>query len=128
MQNPPSRRAWLIPGLVAAILFIGAVASNLIASDLETTLKPYRRWVWLMFAIALIVAVATAIVEARRRERPPVSNPAAEKTRIVNASGERSIAIDDKVENSPIVTGNQNVLSAAKVRAQLAAWREETNT
>ena len=79
MQNPPSRRAWLIPGLVAAILFIGAVASNLIASDLETTLKPYRRWVWLMFAIALIVAVATAIVEARRRERPPVSNPAAER-------------------------------------------------
>ena len=98
MHNPPSRRAWLIPGLVAAILFVGAVASNLIASYLETTVKPYSRWVWIMFAIALVVAVATAIVEARRRDRPPVSNAAAATTRIVNASGERSVAVGDKVD------------------------------
>jgi hypothetical protein len=48
---------------VAAILFVGAVASNLIASYLETTLKPYSRWVWIMFAIALIVAVATGFAQ-----------------------------------------------------------------
>jgi hypothetical protein len=110
LQNPSSRRAWVIPGLVATILFIGAVASNLIASYLETTLKPYSRWVWIMFVIALIVAVGTAIVEARRRDRPPVSNAATGETRIVSASGERSVAMDGKAENSQIVTGDQNVL------------------
>ncbi|HEX5602018.1 MAG TPA: hypothetical protein VFX63_05680, partial [Pyrinomonadaceae bacterium] len=84
MPNLPSRRPWLIPGLVAVILFIGAVASNLIASDLETSLKPYRLWVWLMFAIAFLVAVATAIFEARRKDHPPVPDAAPETTRIVN--------------------------------------------
>ena len=107
MPNPPSRRTWLIPGLVAAILFVGAVASNLVASDLETTLKPYRPWVWGMAAIALVVAVATAIVEARRRDGSPVSDAAAQETRIVNAQGERSVAIGGNVENSTIATGDK---------------------
>ncbi len=48
------------------ILFVGGVSSNLVASDLEIILKPYRVWVWSFFAIALIATVAIAIVEARR--------------------------------------------------------------
>jgi tetratricopeptide (TPR) repeat protein len=93
---------------VAAILFVGAVASNLIANYLQTTLDP--RLVWLLFVIAFVVTVGIAMVKARRRDRRPVFNEAAESTRIVNASGKRSVAIGDKVENSQIVTGNQNVL------------------
>jgi hypothetical protein len=46
LQKSSSRRPWLIPALIAAILFIGGVASNLIASDLEKNLKPYRHWVF----------------------------------------------------------------------------------
>jgi hypothetical protein len=58
---------------VAAILFVGAVTGNLIASYLQTALNPYQRWVWLIFAIAFVVTVVVAIVEARQGERPPVS-------------------------------------------------------
>ncbi|HKG79318.1 MAG TPA: hypothetical protein VKA78_07860, partial [Pyrinomonadaceae bacterium] len=74
LQKRPSHRASLIAGIVAATLFVGALASNLIASYLETTLKPYRVWVLSFLAIALIVTVATAIVEARRRTHSSASN------------------------------------------------------
>ena len=110
MPNPPSRRAWLIPGLVAAILFVGAVASNLIANYLQTTLDP--RLVWVLFGIAFVVTVGIAIVEARRRDHPPVSEAPAETTRTVNASAERSVAIGGKVKNSTIVTGDKNVVES----------------
>jgi len=89
---------------------MGAVASNLVANDLQETLKPYRRWVWLMFAIALVVAVATAIIEARRRNPSPISSVPTQETRNVKASAERSVAIGGKVENSTLVTGNENVV------------------
>ena len=103
------RPAWLIPGLVAAILFAGGVASNLVANDLERIIGPYGRWaVWVVFAIALVVAVVVAIVDARRRDH----SATAEKIRSVNASGERSVAIGGKVERSTIVTGSKNVVDS----------------
>jgi NB-ARC domain-containing protein len=106
-----SHRASLIAGSVAAIVFIGAVASNLIASDLQQVLQPYRLWVWLTVAIAFLVAVATAIVEARRRTDVPGSTdyPATvETTRIVNANSERSAAFGGDVSGRMIVTGDKN--------------------
>ena len=67
MQKRSSHRASLISGIVAVIVFVGAIAGNLIASDLQPVLlKHYRPWVWLTGAIALVVAVVTAIVEVRR--------------------------------------------------------------
>ena len=60
--------------MLAVILFVGGVSSNLVASDLEIVLKPYRVWVWSFFAIALIVTAATAIVEARRESQSSGSN------------------------------------------------------
>ena len=72
LQNPSSRRTWLIAGLAAAILFIGAVASNIIANYIQARLD--SRLVWLLFVIAFVVTVAIAIVKARRP--PPVSNEA----------------------------------------------------
>ncbi len=81
------------------ILFVGGLASNLLASDLQPILQPYRRWVWLTFVIALVVAVATAIVEARSRthssgsEAPNSTNHSAtaEAIRIVNTNAETQI-------------------------------------
>jgi hypothetical protein len=64
----------LVPVFVAAISFMGGLAGNLIAGDLQTALQPYRRWVWLSGAIALAVAMLTAFVEARRRSTSPGSS------------------------------------------------------
>ena len=110
MPNSSSRSPWLIPGLVAAISFVGAVASNLIAAYVQESLRPYSRWVTLIFAIAFVVAVIAAIAEARRRPQSPVTTPRVEKTLVVNASAEGSVAVGEKVENSTIVTGDKNVL------------------
>ncbi|HKU77035.1 MAG TPA: tetratricopeptide repeat protein, partial [Pyrinomonadaceae bacterium] len=68
------RQPWLIPAILAAIFFVGGVSSNLVASDLEIILKPYRVWVWSFFAIALIATVVTAIVETRRMSHLSGSN------------------------------------------------------
>ena len=55
------RRAWFIPALIAAVSFIGGVASNLLANDLQEWFKSSRPWVWLLCAIAFLVAVIAAI-------------------------------------------------------------------
>jgi len=88
---------------VAVILFVGGVASNLVASDLEAMIGPYRR-VWVVFAIALVVTVVAAIVDTCRRDQ----STTAENTPIINASGERSVA-GRKIERSTIITGDENV-------------------
>jgi hypothetical protein len=45
VRSFPRRRSWLIPALIAAVAFIGGVASNLVASDIQEAVKPYRGWV-----------------------------------------------------------------------------------
>jgi hypothetical protein len=55
------RRTWFIPALIAAVSFIGGLASNLLASDLEGILKSYRIWVWLLCIAAFIIAIVAAI-------------------------------------------------------------------
>src|SRR2546421_12003053 len=69
-----SPRAWIVPAIIAVILFIGAVASNLVAAYVQSSLDPYRRWVWASFGIALTVAIAVAIREARRTTDSPASS------------------------------------------------------
>jgi hypothetical protein len=64
LKKVSTRRPWRIPGLVAAILFIGGLASNLVAGDLQASVVPYRRWVWGVFALALIITVVIAIIQA----------------------------------------------------------------
>ena len=84
------------------VIFVGAVASNLIASDLQPILlQHYRFWVWLAGAIALLVAIATAIVEVRRRTHSDALGGT------VNANAERSAAFAN-VNRSTIVTGDKN--------------------
>ena len=106
MQKRPSHRASLTAGIVAAIVFVGAVASNLIASDLQPVLlQYYRPWVWLTGAIALVVAVVTAIVEVRRRMHSSNSDAPGST---VNANAKRSVAVGGNVNSSTIVTGDKN--------------------
>ena len=86
------------------ILFAGGVAGNLIASYLQTSLEPYRRWVWVMFLIALVVAIVTAISEARRRDDPSVPNATAEKSPVVNDYVGRDKIIN--IQQAASVVGN----------------------
>lgn len=109
LPNPPLRRAGMIAGLVAAIFFIGNIASNLIATDLQVAVQPYRLWVWIAGGFALVVAVVIAIVEVHRKEDLAVTPVQA--ARIVVAGGTRSIATGGKVENSTLVQGDLNFVS-----------------
>ncbi len=65
---------WLIPALIAIIAFIGGVAGNLIAADLESMIDQYRFWVWAVFFIALVAAVWGAIWEYRRNGDTVISD------------------------------------------------------
>lgn len=52
---------WFPPAVVALILFVGGIASNWVAADLQDDLEPYRPWVWGAFALALLVTLIMAI-------------------------------------------------------------------
>src|SRR5262245_9839439 len=60
------RRSWPIPALIAFISFLGGLASNLVASYIQASLEPYRRWVWGVCILAGVAAVIAAIVDARK--------------------------------------------------------------
>ncbi|MFQ5854811.1 MAG: SUMF1/EgtB/PvdO family nonheme iron enzyme, partial [Anaerolineae bacterium] len=69
-MNPSSptqrRRAWVIPALVALVIFLGGVISDLVAADLRPLVAPYRPWVWGAFVVALLVTVVAAVRDYRR--------------------------------------------------------------
>jgi len=100
------QRSWLIPACFAAVLFIGGVASNLVASDLEATLKPYRKWVWLVCVVALVAAVIAAIRE--RLQSDPPESPNSDSTNLTQ-TGHRDVAARDL--KAPVVTGDRNVVA-----------------
>ena len=65
MSTTKQRRSWLIPALVASFAFLGGVASDLVAADLQALLEPYRIWVWTLCGVALLVAIGAAIWDQR---------------------------------------------------------------
>ena len=85
---------------MAAVIFVGGIASDLIASDLQPILQPYRRWVWLTIAVALVVVVITAITEARRRAHSSGAD--------APGNTDRSATVAGDVNSSTIVTGDKN--------------------
>ena len=90
---------WLAPALVAVITFIGGVASNLVAAELESLLPSYRWVIWGVFGVAFIVAVVSAVQYAKEKE------PAPEEP---TAHNERSVNIGGGLNQSTIVTGDNN--------------------
>lgn len=108
MPNVPCstpHRTWLIPAIIAFIAFIGNVASNLIATDLDPVLKPYRPGVWGIFGIALVVAIGAAIREASRYKPSGPANG-------TNTGTQRNISIGGDVRNSTLITGDRNVVQS----------------
>ena len=106
MRKRLSHQAWFISAIIAAILFTGAVASNLIANYLQTSLEPYRRWVWVSFGITLLVAIGAAVKEVRERH-----HSIDDGARSINiARGDGSLLIDGEANANKIVSGNDNLL------------------
>lgn len=66
-----SRLRWIIPAIIAAlsaaVLFVGGVAANLIATDLDVTLRPYRVWAWVVFIIAFVVSIVIAVSQIQKQ-------------------------------------------------------------
>lgn len=66
-----SRPRWIIPAVIAALLFLSNVAGNLVATDLDTVRKEYGVWVWAFFLLALFIAVFLAIRDANKQDKSP---------------------------------------------------------
>ncbi len=105
-RQTKKRRSWFIPAFIAAVSFTGGVASNLVASDLEETLKPYRKWVWLICAVAFVAAVIAAIRDRSQSDPPESSNPDSAN---ITQTGHRNVAARDL--KAPVVTGDRNVVA-----------------
>ncbi|MCI0423971.1 MAG: tetratricopeptide repeat protein, partial [Acidobacteria bacterium] len=65
MKFIPRRRRRLVPAVIAAVAFIGGVVSNVIATEIQDKVKPYQRWVWVIFLVAFAVVIIDAIRGAR---------------------------------------------------------------
>ena len=98
------RRSWLLPAIVAFITFIGGVASNLVASDLEGILPSYRIVVWGIFGLSLIITVVVSISEARNNSQQK-KNEETNK----NPDNSRTITVDGNINRSTIITGDNNI-------------------
>lgn len=71
-QNRPRLR-WVIPASISALLFLGGVAGNLVATDLDPVRKQYQFWVWGFFFLTLIIAVFVAVRDFNRQGPTPDS-------------------------------------------------------
>lgn len=92
------RRGWLIPAIIAAVIFLGGAATEILGDDLREILRPYSKWVWAAFALAFIAAIVVAIKESRKDKDDPPSNDDSSK-------GERNVSARD-IENSTIISGD----------------------
>jgi tetratricopeptide (TPR) repeat protein len=64
-----SRRSWYIPASIALLLFLNNVAGNVVAARLDSHLKDFTLWVvWIVFGVAMVVTVLTAIRDHRQRK------------------------------------------------------------
>ena len=66
-----SRFRWIVPAIIAAVLFLGGVAGNLVAADLDPVRKQYPGWVWAFFFVAGIIAVFVAVREYNKQDKSP---------------------------------------------------------
>ncbi len=98
-----SRHSWFTPAVVALVAFIGGVASNLVAVDLESLLPLYRPVVWGIFTLALITTIAAAVRESKHPESSRATTVAASRA-------ERSVSVGRDTSGTTIVTGDQNVI------------------
>jgi tetratricopeptide (TPR) repeat protein len=96
------RPAWFIPVLATVILFLGGVSVEILGADLETMTKPYRKWVWTIFFLSLLVAVIVAIREKRQSDDESDSGDD-------NSTNQGNINIGDNAQNNQMTSQVENV-------------------
>ncbi len=106
-------RIWFPPAVVALILFVGGIASNWVAADLQDDLEPYRPWVWGAFALALLVTLIMAI---RDRQATAAEGALAGGDHFVGDKIQRDkvgrdVIYADVTESEAVIIGDRNVLT-----------------
>lgn len=70
-QRRPRLRL-IIPTAASILLFLGGVAGNMVATDLDPVRNQYRVLVWVFFFVALAITVVVAVREYNRQDDSPV--------------------------------------------------------
>lgn len=70
-QRHRSRFRWIIPAVIAALISLGGVAGNLVATDLDPVRKEHPILVWGFFFVAVAIAVIVAVREYNKQDKSP---------------------------------------------------------
>jgi len=62
---------WVVPAIIALLSFTISVVGNLVATDLDQPLRPYRLSVWLIFVAAILLTIALYMPSRKQRALPP---------------------------------------------------------
>jgi hypothetical protein len=90
-------RTWVLPATISAISCIGAVAGNLVATDIQPILGPYH---WVPWVVA-VASFSAAVVAAIRDSRKNASDyRAAEATTSVEVGGDLTGIVTIGTSNS----------------------------
>jgi hypothetical protein len=110
------------------IFFIGGVACNLVANYVQTSLDPYRRFVWATAIVALIITIIAAIRDARSGS-DPVRESSADRhafDQVKTPSGSRvsadrgGVAFGDNAQGNVVIIGGAQEEVMAELRTMRA--------
>jgi len=93
------------------IFFIGGVACNLIANYVQTSLDPYRRFVWATAIVALIITIMAAIRDARSSS-DPVRESSGDRHTIADRGG---VIYGDHAQGNITNTGGGQVIGRQEI-------------
>jgi hypothetical protein len=101
VASTKARKSWIAAATMAVVACLGELASHLVATDLHETLRPYVWIAWVVFAASVIIAVFSAVREARAEtgEESPV-RAGQETGRSVAVSGSVSGVVNTGDSNS----------------------------
>jgi tetratricopeptide (TPR) repeat protein len=109
-QRRPRLRL-IIPAAASLLLFLGGVAGNMVAADLDPFRKQYQALVWVFFFVALAVTVFVAVREYNRQDKSHDSrNEPTSKNESVPAP--RPAVVADEVEGELVVVRKSPAVNA----------------
>lgn len=68
MRKKPKTHKWLVPALIAVLLFLLDPAVSMVSDQAKAFLEPYRVWVWLAAGLALALTVFAIYVNGKSED------------------------------------------------------------